>query len=125
MPIRARSWRQYRIDQSVERIVWPGVDRPAPRALRKLMAQSLHRELDICHPEQGIFFSRAQLDGVVLRGTFIAAERAHIVEVEFLCLPCQQPFLDLFRKPVRIGGRPKGLARNNPRRLMVSMPVPI
>ena len=105
--------------------MWTGIHRPAAGTLRKLALQSLHRELDVSHTQSGIHFARAQLDGVVLCRTLIAAEGADVVDIQFLGLPGRQPLGDLLGKAVRIGGGSKSFTRQNSRGLMIAMTVAV
>src|SRR5437016_9180021 len=105
--------------------MWTGIHRPAAGTLRKLALQSLHRELDVSHTQSGIHFARAQLDGVVLCRTLIAAEGADVVDIQFLGLPGRQPLGDLLGKAVRIGGGSKSFTRQNSRGLMIAMSVAV
>ena len=125
VPILILCRRQHGIHQPVKGIVWTCINRPSARSLRQLMPQPLHRKLRICHSQQRILLARAQAHCVILRSALIAAERTHIIEIEFLRLPGQQAFLDLFRKLAWIRRRSERFARQNARCLMVAMPIPI
>src|SRR5205807_4533209 len=118
-------WRQNRSYQTIEGIMRTRIHRPTTSALRKLVLQPLHRELNVSHPQRGIQIDRAQLDGVVLFRTLTAAEGTDVVDVKLLGLPRQQTFFDLLGKAVGIGGRAKCLTRNNPGGLVVPMAIAV
>src|SRR5581483_798091 len=125
MPRAVEGVGDYRIDQLVKRVMRAGIERPSSGALGKLMLQTSHGELRVRGSQDRVVVSSTQFYRVILRITFIAAERADIIDVQLLSLPGQQTFFELLGEAVGIGSGAEGLLGNYAGCLVVSMAVTI
>src|SRR5579864_9021592 len=91
-------------------------DAPRPRALRQLVPQSFHRELNVRHSQQRIHNTAVELHSRIL----ISSD---VVAVELLRLPRFKPLFDLLGKTLGIGSSVESFNAENPRGLMMSVPV--
>ena len=67
--------------------------------LRGLVGQTFQSKLCVRHAEEGRVLAGIELDRVVLVSDGQSLEHARrITQIELLCLPGQQTFLDLLRK---------------------------
>ncbi len=123
MAVFVRGWGQDRVHQFVIGVAIAGLHRPASRALRKLVTQSFHRELDVRHAQQGIHTPGIQPDRVIFRRAGTRPKAAHIADIQFPGLPGLQSFLDLLGKLLRVRRRAECLFGQNGGSLVMSVPV--
>src|SRR5581483_6940520 len=103
----------------------PRIDSPVGRALRHLMAQSLHSELYVRRPQRVVALACVELNCPIGVRTGRRAPRTNVPAIKLLRLPRLKTLGDLFRKAVRIAGRAKCLFCQKARRLVISMPVSV